>query len=172
MKSQFEKNKEALMEKIDEYSQRSFSDSMAEHLAVYCGALTALLMQERGWDSDKPEVVKKMYFGAEPRTVQTWNFSKDMASAWTAGMVNEDGTKGPHWSFDQAKQLMAQKGIGGDPNAFFVALNMIYSDYCKAAKKLGLGGNTDFYVEMAQAFLNDKDAGPDKLSRYYEYIVK
>ena len=30
----------------------------------------------------------------------------------------------------------------------------------------------DFYVYMSKAFLDDKDAQPDKLERYYQYIVK
>lgn len=29
-----------------------------------------------------------------------------------------------------------------------------------------------FYACMAEAFLDDKDAQPDKLARYYQYIVK
>lgn len=43
-RSQCEKNKELLMEKIEEYSEKPFSDSMAEHLSVYCGALKAIRM--------------------------------------------------------------------------------------------------------------------------------
>ena len=30
----------------------------------------------------------------------------------------------------------------------------------------------DFYVDMAKAFLDDKDAGPDKLAKYYQYVVR
>lgn len=41
-RSQCEKTKEALMEKIEEYSEKPFSDSVAEHLNVYHGALKAL----------------------------------------------------------------------------------------------------------------------------------
>ena len=49
---------------------------------------------------------------------------------------------------------------------------MIYSDYVKVAKKFGVGDKIDFYVDMAKAFLDDKDAGPDKLAKYYKYIVR
>ncbi len=85
---------------------------------------------------------------------------------------SEDGTKGPHWSFEQAKQVMAQRGIECDPAEFWAALNMIYSDYVKVAKKFNVGSNIDFYVDMAKAFLDDKDAGPDKLAKYYQYVVR
>ncbi len=44
MRSQIEKNKEAAMDKIEEYSEKPFSDSVAEHLNVYRGAYKALCM--------------------------------------------------------------------------------------------------------------------------------
>ena len=99
-------------------------------------------------------------------------FDQQMADEWTSHMENEDGTNGAHWTFDQAKQVMAQRSLGYDPYEFWAALNMIYSDYVKVAKKFGVGDKIDFYVDMAKAFLDDKDAGPDKLAKYYKYIVR
>lgn len=97
--------------------------------------------------------------------------TKEMAYEWTSNMENEDGTTGPHWSLDQAKQVMAQKEIDGSPLEFWVALNATYSDLCKVFKKYGIS-NMDAYVDFAKAFwLNDKDAVRDKLAAYYEYIV-
>lgn len=113
-----------------------------------------------------------------PRSMQGYSdsqyiphFDRKMAEEWTYNMENEDGTKGPHWTLEQAKQVMAQKEIGGSPLEFWVALNAMYSDYSKVAKKLGVN-TVDFYSCMAEAFLGDKDAQPDKLSRYYEYVVR
>lgn len=97
--------------------------------------------------------------------------TKEMAEEWTAGMKNEDGTKGPHWKMEQVKQVMAQKGIQCDPYEFFVVLNAMYSDYCSVFKKHGVN-TIDMYVDTACAWLNDSDAMPNKASRYYEYIVK
>lgn len=103
---------------------------------------------------------------------ETIPFSKEMAEAWTRSMTNEDGTKGPHWSIEQAKQVMAQKGINEDPWKFYATLNAIYSDYSAVFRKHGVGDKLDFYIDMAKAWINDKDAVSDKLSKYYEYIVK
>lgn len=94
-----------------------------------------------------------------------------IAEEWASKMQNEDGTTGPHWSMDQVKTVMQQRGIDCDLPEFYAALNMIYSDYVNVAKKLGIS-NIDFYVGMAQAFLDDKDAGKDKLLRYYRNVVK
>lgn len=113
--------------------------------------------------------------GNKPRkggAKSSMGMDENMAREWTSKMENEDGTKGPHWNMEQIKKVMEQRNMTGDPVEFWVAMNMMYSDYCKVAKKLGVN-SVDFYAEMAKAFLDDKDTGvPDKLMAYYEYIVK
>lgn len=93
---------------------------------------------------------------------------------WVSNMENADGTTGAHWNMDQAKQIMEKYGIEASPLAWWVTLNMMYSDYCGVAKKLGM--STDFYAYMAEAFLDDKDAvgggGSEKLASYHEYVSK
>ena len=99
-------------------------------------------------------------------------FSQMTAEKWARNMKNDDGTTGPHWSIEQVKQVMAQKGVTCDPWEFYAALNAIYSDYGKVLKKHGVGDKLDIYIDMAKAFIDDKDAQPDKLARYYQYVVK
>lgn len=99
------------------------------------------------------------------------HMSRSMAERWAMGMQNADGTTGPHWNMEQSKQVMAQRGIECDPVEFWLALNMMYSDYVSTAKELGVN-SIDFYSKMAKAFLDDSDAMPGKLARYYEYVVK
>lgn len=97
------------------------------------------------------------------------------AEKWVAGMENEDGSMGQHWTLGQVKQLMERKGIPGDPVAYWVALNMVYSDYCHVAVSFHVD-TAEFYLCMAEAFLHDKDAvgggGREKLARYYENVVQ
>ena len=93
------------------------------------------------------------------------------AKEWTRQMRNDDGSTGEHWTMDQVKQLMAQKGIKHDPVEFYAILNAMYSDYCKVAKKHNVN-TIDFYVDIAKAWLDDKDAVPDKAMAYYECIVE
>lgn len=101
--------------------------------------------------------------------------TRHMAEEWMSGLKNEDGTTGPHWDFEKAETVRNQKGIDASPLEFFVTLNMMYSDYCKVAKKLGVN-TVDFYACMAEAFLDDKDAigggGEEKLSAYYDAVVR
>ena len=98
--------------------------------------------------------------------------TRQMAEEWVGKMENADETHGPHWSMEQVKQVMAQHKVECDPIEFFVAINMMYSDYCAVLRKHGIGNKIDIYVDMAKAFLDDKDARPDKLMAYYEYVVK
>ena len=99
------------------------------------------------------------------------SLTKEDADKWLHSMKNSDGTTGPKWTMEQIKQTMAQRGIGGDPLDFCLAMNMMYSDYGNVAKELGVS-NIDFYVKMAQAFLDDEDSVHDKLAAYYDSVVR
>ena len=99
-------------------------------------------------------------------------FTRELAQEWVHSMKNADGTTGPHWTEDQAKQMMEQKGISGPPLEFWVALNATYSDLCKVFQKHGIN-NIDAYIDFAKEFwLNDKDSVPDKLAAYYNAVAK
>lgn len=97
--------------------------------------------------------------------------TKEAAEKWVMGMKGATGGKGQHWTMEQAKQIMTRYGYQADPIEFYVALNMMKSDYTKAAQKVG-ADKEEFYAAMADAFLNDEDAQKDKLVRYYRAVVK
>lgn len=98
------------------------------------------------------------------------HFDKQVAEKWMENVRNDDGTYGPHWPFEKVQQVMQQHDVKCDPVEFYATINMMYSDYSKVAKDLGVN-NMDFYVKLSKAFLEDKDAPKDKLARYYKYIV-
>lgn len=108
---------------------------------------------------------------------KTAAFTRTDAAEWCAQMENDDGTTGGHWTIDQTTPLAAATGISFEvdftPSDWNVALNMIYSDYCKVAEKHGTN-KLDWYADMAKAFLFDRDGGgPEKkLSKYYNNVVK
>lgn len=96
---------------------------------------------------------------------------EELAEEWTSQMKNADGTKGPHWKMEQTEQLMERRKLDCDPVEFWVAMNMMYSDYSKVARAHGVN-NVEFYADMAKAFLDDADAVEGKLEAYYEACVK
>mgnify|MGYP006878128562 CR=1 FL=1 len=102
--------------------------------------------------------------------------TKADAEAWAAHMVNEDGTTGPHWPMEQTTALAESMGLSWDhisPWCWWVTMNMMYSDYGGVAIHYGVS-TAEFFAELAQAFLFDKDGpGPkEKLAAYYHGIVK
>jgi len=100
------------------------------------------------------------------------SFDREMADEWTAGMENTDDSTGPHWDRAEARRLMMQHNIRCDEDTFYAVLNSVYSDYAKVAKKYGIGERTDFYADMAKAWIEDKDAVKEKAAAYFTYVVK
>jgi len=92
---------------------------------------------------------------------------------WEKAMENSDGSRGFKFKEEQILPITQQHGIkfGKDfsEEEFVLAVNMLYSDYCKV-----LGGDLQLYIKMAKAFLCDDDfdgTGSEKLALYYRYIV-
>jgi hypothetical protein len=50
-------------------------------------------------------------------------------------------------------------------------MNALYSDYYGVAKKYNML-TPEFFADMSMAFINDKDAVPNKVAMYYECIVE
>ncbi len=97
--------------------------------------------------------------------------TEEDAKAWVKGMENADGTKGPHWSPEEVRQLVRQKGLSVDFWPFYAALNAEYSDRCKVNEKYGVN-KIEFYIDCVKAFwLEDADAVKNKTAIYYDCIV-
>lgn len=93
---------------------------------------------------------------------------------WAKDMKNTDGSSGAHWSMEDTETVRKARNINDcKPEDFWIAMNMMYSDYQGVAKKYGID-KPEFYADMARGFLMDKDSkqGREKLEAYYEYVVK
>ena len=85
-------------------------------------------------------------------------------------MVNEDGTKGGHWSVDQTTSVAKSKGVqfkSFNEYDFNYVMNMIYSDYYGV-----INDNVDSYFNLSMRFLDDKDSHECKAFKYYLNVVK
>lgn len=99
-------------------------------------------------------------------------FNKDIAERWMEGLQNDDGSRGPHWSLEDVKTLMKQRGINEDPVRVWAAMNAEYSDGVTVNRKYGVD-RPEYYLDLACAkWLHDKDAVHDKLAAYYTYVAK
>lgn len=156
-----ENAKDWLTMKIVECLAEPMDERTAEKLSNYNNAYNAVCQ----WSENS-------YSSASKQSGSSSDISEKIAKEWANKMQNEDGTQGPHWTIEQAKQVMSQRKLNYDPWTFWIAMNMIYSDYSKVAKKYNVGSSIDFYVDMTKAFLDDKDSVQNKLLMYYEHVVK
>ena len=107
--------------------------------------------------------------GQRPKVMPVFN--RQMAEDWVSRMQNADGTRGPHFSMEKAKEVMKQYNADCDPVEFWVVLNSLYSDYDQALKKNN-ASTLELYACLAKAWLEDQDAVSNKLAAYYTYVVK
>jgi hypothetical protein len=99
------------------------------------------------------------------KKVYGYHFSEWMLTKALAGLENEDGTLGPHWSLEQTTSVAKQYDIDFkkfDTYDWCYVMNMIYSDYYGAVPN-----DISTYVKLAKKFLLDKDSESNKAFKYY-----
>lgn len=75
---------------------------------------------------------------------------------------------GQQWSLDQIKDYIV--GKGHDPKCcinWYLVMNMVYNDYYDTAKMYGLQGDVEFFYHLAKDFIEDPDAKPLKVEKYF-----
>lgn len=103
------------------------------------------------------------------------HFNDEHARKAVSKMENEDGTRGQHWSLEETTALANQYGIRLDEKInkydWYVALNMVYSDYYRVVVSMTGSNNTKYFVELAKAWMHDKDIDEGKMWFYYIYVM-
>jgi hypothetical protein len=80
-------------------------------------------------------------------------------------MINEDGSRGGHWSVEETNKVAQSRGIifnKFNEYDWNYVMNMIYSDYFGV-----ISNSLEMYVELAKRFLCDKDSQEGKAYKYY-----
>lgn len=75
--------------------------------------------------------------------------------------------KGQYWTYSQVMDLVKSKGITGDWINWYLVMNMVYNDFCGTAKAYGMQNDTEFYYHLAKDFIEDPDAKPMKVEKYF-----
>lgn len=140
---------EKLRERLHELMERPATLGNVEEVRLYAKTIRALEKLERGE-----------------------TFTKEDALYWVEHMENSDGTTGAQWTMDETSAMAKSMGVYLPACIWFAAVNMMRSDYCMVARKHGVD-KPEFYADMAQAFLFDKDAGEpeEKIAAYYHCVA-
>lgn len=141
---------EKLRERLHELMERPVTLGNVEEVRLYAKTIRALEKLECGE-----------------------TFTKEDALYWVEHMENSDGTTGAQWTMDETSAMAKSMGVYLPACIWFAAVNMMRSDYCLVARKHGVD-KPEFYADMAEAFLFDKDAGEpeEKISAYYHCVAK
>lgn len=104
------------------------------------------------------------------------HFNEECAHKAVQKMENEDGTKGPRWTIEEAERMATQYGVNLKSDKFnkydwFVALNMVRSDFYRAVVNMTGTDNPKHFVELTKAWLNDKDIESGKMWFYFKYVM-
>lgn len=116
---------------------------------------------EKVMEKDK-ELAEK--FIAKTDLVLNPHFTKDTGEMVVKRFENKDGSTGEHWNYSQTTSVLNSKGYDFDEGDWYVALNMVWSDYFKN------GRSDDVYIELASDFLSDPDAPDDKMKKYWKAL--
>ena len=130
------------------------------------------VLYEKGFESLGDELCNEMY-----EAINGPHFDEVHAYQATAGMINEDGSHGPHWTVEETTSVANQMGIdfkSGKCNKWdwYVAMNMVYSDFYKAIYNITGNTNAKYFAELTKAWLNDKDIADGKMWHYYTEIMR
>lgn len=138
-----------ILEQIKRHQSPSEAiDKLSTALEKHEGSLL-----EKGFTILKSELAANMY-----EAINGPHFDEEHARYAVEGMENEDGTKGPHWTVEETTSVANQMGINLKSEKhnkwdWYVAMNMIYSDYYKAVVAMTGSANTKHFAELAKAWL-------------------
>lgn len=93
-------------------------------------------------------------------------FTEEDAREWVSHMDPP-----ARWTMEQTTAVMHQRGYHHRPCEFWAVMNMLVSDYGAVAVKHG-SDRTEFWADMADAFIRDEDADEDKVGKYWRDIVR
>ena len=82
-------------------------------------------------------------------------------------IVKNMSPKGQHLGYNEIEKLCNSKGITECINEYYLVMNMVYNDYYNTAHKYGLQNDADFYWSLACDFIDDPDATPHKVAKYF-----
>lgn len=105
-----------------------------------------------------------------------WNnyLSREEAFDLANGLVNQDGTRGAHWSYETFKAAVESLGAKMvdepyyNPWALWLTANMLYSDHCRSASEfVPKDMMPKYFYNMSIEKLKDVDR-PKFIRKYYD----
>lgn len=75
--------------------------------------------------------------------------------------------KGQAWSYQQVVDTVKERGVTSDFCDWYLVMNMVYNDFMNTARAYGVQNDVDFFFSLAKDFIEDPDARPLKVEKYF-----
>ena len=89
------------------------------------------------------------------------SFTDETAKKAVSELKTKDGSKGEHWTYEEALKMMKDKGYHHDPKDWYVAMNTMYAEQYKS------GRSDDTYAEIASNFLGNENATKYRMKKHW-----
>lgn len=89
--------------------------------------------------------------------------SEDMADE----IIRKMQSYGMKWTLNEAEDIQNNYGIDVRPVDFWIVMNQAFNDFRNV-----FGDNLEMYVRYTEAFINDEDAKPGKVWKYFTEIPR
>ena len=129
-------------------------DEMHEIEKLFCDMITYLKENNIEMYHD---IKRELYTIANGKVI-----TLELAEKWVSEMRPM-----AKWTKAETDSILKQKGLQINDIDFYVAMNMIYSDFHNA-----IDDDTEKCILLAVDFLKDEDVSENKLYNYYYHIVK
>ena len=74
---------------------------------------------------------------------------------------------GEKWSYTTVKDVALFNKVEDDFVKYYLAMNMAYNDFYDTAKYVNKENDESFFFHLAKNFINDVDAKPHKVEKYF-----
>ena len=131
-------------------------------------------VHDKAGDEELMNVLLWWYDACDPRMQQMvadkmQQLAFKIAPAEAEMYVKAMRPAGQYWTLKQVKEYLASKGITTKVTEYYLVMNMAYNDFQRTAQAYGLQNDVEFYFNIARDFIEDPDAKPYKVERYFEY---
>lgn len=107
-----------------------------------------------------PEAYEETMMGLEKLA---YKINRDEAEQ----IVRNMRPKGQAWSYQQVVDAVKERGIASDFCNWYLVMNMVYNDFMNTARAYGMQNDVDFFFSLAKDFIEDPDAKPLKVEKYF-----
>ena len=142
-------------------------------MGLYCKLVNAAI--DKGEGDNAWEVMDTMFSRLEKLEPDLYDSTVSKLEKLAYKITEEEAErivrnmrpKGQKWSYNQVVSFVQERGIQNDLVNWYLVMNMVYNDFYNTARHFELQDDPEFYFSLAKDFIEDPDAHPLKVEKYF-----